>query len=153
MGVVDEGEQCVGLIVGGEAPALSVGVEIKANLSAVGLAGDGIAGGIAIDEVTAIVAVDHRTTLSHGVTAAPEFDAVEHDYVGKHRNFIDGENTAGEEHEFVDKLIVDLLVPRQELVAEGETAYTGCGEEAASGKSDHGYGKILSFHLKKYTNS
>ena len=122
VGVVYEGEDGVLRAVYVYAPGAVVGVEVEAHDAAVVLGFDGVAFAVAVHEIAAVGAFDHACAACHGVVAAPEFNAVEHEHVGECAHFVDGEYPECEEYEFVEELVADLSVPGEELVGEAEGA-------------------------------
>lgn len=126
--VVNESEDFVSFAISGEAPSLFIGVEVEAHSAAVVAAYNVVAFAVAFNEVFAVVTFDDTFALSHGVRAAPEFDAVENEDVRKSAHFVYGKNPESEEYEFVDEFVTYMLVPAEEAVCEREaTDARRCG--------------------------
>ena len=116
VGVVNELEENVALAVGFNAPCKFFGVEVEAHGVAVVAANDIVALAVAANEVFAVVTLDGTFALCHGVAAAPELDAVQHQKVGKAAYLVYGKHPECEEHEFVEELVSEGVVPAQEAV-------------------------------------
>jgi len=79
-----------------------------------------------------MVCVDDFGGGAYRVVAAPEFYRIEHEEVAQGCYLIHRKNPECEKYQLIDEFGPYLAIPVQDVVGEGETAYTGVEEEAAS---------------------
>lgn len=111
MRIVYESKQNMAFTTDIHAPFLLFGIEIEPYRTAVIAAVDVISLSVAFNVVVSVVSLIYLFAFSHGVAAAPELDAVQHHQIGKACDFVDGKHPKSEEHQFVEELVADILVP------------------------------------------